>query len=57
MPIGVLEGEWSTDEVIKNIIANSNRGNPLVVFDSDPKKLVAKIVAMCKERGEKVHSL
>ena len=57
MPIGILEGEWATDEVIKNIIANSNRENPLVVFDSDPKRLVDKIVSMCKERGEKQRSL
>ena len=57
MPIGILEGDWATDEVIKNIIANSNRENPLVVFDSDPKRLAEKIVAMCKERGEKQRSL
>ena len=48
IPIGILEGEWSTDEVIKNIMVNSNRENPLVVFDSDPEKLIEKVVALVK---------
>jgi uncharacterized protein (TIGR00725 family) len=57
MPIGILEGEWTTDEVIKNIIANSNRENANVFFDSDPVKLVEKIVNRVKEIGERRHSL
>ena len=52
MPIGILEGEWATDEVIKNIIANSNRENSLVVFDSDPKRLVEKLVSMVNKQKE-----
>lgn len=48
IPIGILEGEWPTDEVIKNIIKNSNRENPLVVFDSDPERLVEKVVELAK---------
>ena len=37
MPLGVLRGEWPTDEVIEDIIKSSNRTNPNVVFDVDPK--------------------
>lgn len=48
IPIGILEGEWATDEVIKDIIKNSNRENPLLAFDSDPEKLVEKVIAMAK---------
>ncbi len=48
IPIGILEGEWPTDEVIKNIINNSNRTNPLVVFDSDPNRLVQKLKDLVK---------
>lgn len=48
MPLGILEGEWATDEVIRNIIKNSNRDNPNVVFDKDPKTLVAKLIEMVK---------
>lgn len=57
LPIGVLEGEWATDEVIKNIIANSNRGNENVIFDADPKRLVEKVIERVKFLGERKHSL
>jgi len=52
MPLGVLEGEWQTDEVIKNIMSNSNRENPNVIFEKDPKTLVAKLIAMVNAREE-----
>lgn len=52
MPLGILEGEWATDEVIRTIIKNSNRTNPYVVFDKDPKVLVAKLVEMVKKQEE-----
>ena len=57
IPIGILEGEWPTDGVIKNIISNSNRTNDLVIFDADPKKLVEKVVAKVKEIGLRKHTL
>lgn len=52
MPLGILEGEWTTDEVIRNIIKNSNRTNPYVVFEKDPKILVSKLVEMVKKQEE-----
>ncbi len=48
MPLGILEGEWATDEVIRNIIKNSNRDNPNVIFEKDPKVLVSKLIEMVK---------
>lgn len=45
-PIGILEGDWQTDEVIHDIINNGNRPNPKIVFDSDPKRLVEKVIEM-----------
>lgn len=48
MPLGILEGEWATDEVIRNIIKNSNRTNPNVIFERDPKVLVTKLIEMVK---------
>ncbi len=48
MPLGILEGEWATDEVIRNIIKNSNRENPNVIFEKDPKVLVTKLIEMVK---------
>ncbi|MEN9337786.1 MAG: hypothetical protein RIQ41_100 [Candidatus Parcubacteria bacterium] len=50
IPMGVLVGEWPTDEVIQNIIKNSNRTNDNVIFEKDPKAMVQKLVQMVKER-------
>ncbi len=52
MPLGILEGEWATDEVIRTIIKNSNRTNPYIVFEKDPKILVAKLVEMVKKQED-----
>ncbi|MEK7535583.1 MAG: hypothetical protein AAB590_01020 [Patescibacteria group bacterium] len=50
-PLGILEGDWSTDDIIKEIIEKSNRANEDkdIVYDSDPKKLVEKVIKMVKE--------
>ncbi len=45
-PIGVLQGAWETDEVIKDILANGHRPNDRIVFDSDPKALVERVVEL-----------
>jgi len=45
-PIGILEADWDTDEVIKNIIENGHRPNDRIIFDSEPKALVERIVEM-----------
>ena len=45
-PIGVLEGPWTMSEQIKDMIAKSNRPGDKVIFDSDPAKLVSRIMAM-----------
>lgn len=57
-PIGILEGGWVTDEVIKTIIEKSFRGEEMkdrIVFDSDPKLLLDKLIAVIsnleKENG------
>ncbi len=52
MPLGVLEGEWATDEVIRNIMANSDRKNPNVIFEKDPKKMVEKLIEMVRKQEE-----
>lgn len=52
LPLGILEGEWQTDEVIRNIIKNSNRENPNVIFEKDPKTMVEKLIAMVREKEE-----
>jgi len=55
-PIGVLEGGWETDEVIKNIIAKGHRENEKIIYDSDPRALVERIIELVvKEKQEYSH--
>ncbi len=48
-PIGILEGEWETDEVIKEIMKKGNRTSDRVIFDRDPKNLVKRLIALINE--------
>ena len=50
MPMGILVGEWATDEVIRNIIDNSNRTNANVIFEKDPKVMIEKLIAMVQKQ-------
>jgi uncharacterized protein (TIGR00725 family) len=45
-PIGILEADWDTDEVIKNILENGHRPNDRIIFDTDPKALVERVIEM-----------
>ncbi len=45
-PIGILEAGWETDEVIKNILENGHRANDRIVFDTDPKALVERVMEL-----------
>ncbi len=51
-PIGILEGDWDMDETIKLIMERSHRHNDKVVFDSDPKRLVEKVIELVKKDKE-----
>ena len=48
-PIGVFEAGWETDEVIKNILDNGHRPNDMIVFDTDPKALVERVIELVKK--------
>lgn len=45
-PIGILEGDWEMDETIKLILERGHRNNDKIVFDTDPKKLVEKVIEL-----------
>ncbi len=49
-PIGVLQGSWETDEVIKDILEGGHRPNDLIVFESDPQVLVEKVIEKVKKQ-------
>ena len=54
MPLGILEGPWKTDEVIRDILVNAHRVNPNVIFDADPKRLVERLITIAKDRKERI---
>lgn len=49
-PMGVLEGDWDTDELLKLVIDSAHRPNPNIIFDSDPKVLVERLIEMVQQR-------
>lgn len=49
-PIGVLEGPWDTDEVIKAIVGNKHRTDKPIIFEKDPEKLVKKLIEIISNR-------
>ncbi|MEW5907786.1 MAG: hypothetical protein AB1643_01195 [Patescibacteria group bacterium] len=48
-PTGVLQGDWKTDEMIDNILREAHRGCGKVVFDSDPKRMVEKLIEIVRQ--------
>lgn len=45
-PIGILEGPWSTDDIIRMILDKGDKPHYNIVFDKDPKKLVEKVMQL-----------
>jgi len=54
-PIGILEGDWETDELVKTMIEKSHRAEEIkgkIIFSRDPKELVSKLIELIKkEKG------
>ncbi len=51
-PIGILEADWDTDDVIKMIVEKAYRPNNKIIFDTDPKALVERIMEMVRKDKE-----
>jgi uncharacterized protein (TIGR00725 family) len=51
-PIGILEGNWETDKLLHQIIDASHRPATNIIFDSDPKALVERLIAMVWQQKE-----
>jgi hypothetical protein len=53
-PIGVLLGSGGIADKVKNLITGKIREAKKIVFETDPKKLVKKVILMIeKEKGRK----
>lgn len=48
-PIGILQGSWQTDELIEEIVKEAHRGPGKIIYESDPKKLVRKVIELIKK--------
>lgn len=54
-PIGILEGSWETDEILENVIKSAHRPNEKIVYGSDPKALVERLIEMVVKGKESNH--
>lgn len=57
-PIGILQGEWETDEIFRQLIERSHRAKEMenkIIYDSDPKRLLDKLVELIKKEKENNH--
>lgn len=48
-PIGVLRGSGGTADLIDEILARGYRPKTKIVFDTDPKRLVQKLISLIKK--------
>lgn len=53
-PIGVLMGTGGITEEIKHILNVSKRGKKNIVFDTDPARLVKKLLKLLREQDRKI---
>ena len=51
-PIGIMEGSWETDEILRHVIESAHRPNPNIIFDSDPKAMVERLIEMVTKQKE-----
>lgn len=56
-PLGILRSDSDTDELLSLIIDAAHRPNPKIVFDSDPKRLVEKLIEMVIQDKQKTTDL
>lgn len=52
-PIGVLEGDWKTAEFLRQIVEASHRPNGNIIYDSDPKAIVERLLEKVQKQKEK----
>ena len=48
-PIGILIGTGGAADMIQDIVAKGHRGPGKIVYDSDPKKLVERVIELIKK--------
>ena len=57
-PIGILKGDWDTDEILYSILKDNEAfDHKRVIFDEDPNRLVEKLIKMAKKNKVKEYHL
>lgn len=51
-PLGILEGSWQTDELLRRAIEEAHRPNNKIFYDSDPKALVERLIEQATKDKE-----
>ena len=54
-PIGVLTGTGGMADMLKEIVEKSHRGPGKVIYDTDPEKLVSKLIDAIEKEKENNH--
>lgn len=49
-PIGVLEGQGGTADMIREILKKAHKGKMNVIYDTDPKRLVSNLIKLIKKK-------
>ena len=52
-PIGILEGSGGTADLLKIILLRPHKKRGPIIWDTDPKRLVQKLIAVIKESKNK----
>lgn len=47
-PVGVLKGDWETDEVVNRFAKSGKHSHIPIVFEEDPEQLVLKLLELIK---------
>jgi uncharacterized protein (TIGR00725 family) len=48
--IGVLQGSWNTDKLLREIVEEAHDEKRDIIFDTDPRRLVEQVVRRVKEQ-------
>lgn len=49
-PIGVLIGTGGTADLVKNLLQKPHRKGEKIIYDSDPKSLIERLIVLVKEK-------
>lgn len=57
-PIGILKGQWSTDEVLHDLLKNNLEfDHSRIIFDDDPNRLVEQLIKKVKHERAGLHHI